>query len=777
LIVLRLVLLILIFVNLVIAQGLHDWKTITYMNDITDLLFTDDQIWASTSGGVYRFDSADSLSVLYTNIDGLGSLDLRSLEEDHYGQMIAGSSDGTINLYDPARDLWEADFNLSGTEIVDLFTNDDTLWVATKKGVAVFFVRPGQLEFRDYYNNLPLIPQNAYRIAVFNGRVYYATEDGLLNAPSNFIKYNLKLAEAWQLLTTKNGLPSNSVRDLVPVSDSLFIATGAGVSTLNLHQQIKRFSSWTSGIVTRILITDQTMYFIRVSDYFQLIDGHWTGLPAENKPIMAAVTDAADNLWIGLREGGLKKAGWTSSYLIDGPASNYIGVLLVDKQGTLWVSSGKFKLSHTYGFYKYGLSGWTNYLFSSAWNNKNSAATVYEDRQGKIWIGSWGGGLTTVDGQTIDYLHAWSGDGQIAISTVNVVKQMALPEVPADERTCLPGADISAQNYTVIPYFLEDNAGNLWCVNHLSRDLNYLAVIAPGQNGNLSTDCSNWIYFGGNIGITTKESEISSLVFDDFGRLWIGTFTSGILVFDYNGTPEDRSDDKPLIRVNTTNANLYSNAVLTLAKDHDGLIWIGTAAGLNSYDGVNFYKHVGDIGPVENKINQIFVDDFNNKWFATDGGVSVLQSNKSPWGSDAWIHYTPDNSGLPSKLINSIFVDARQGKAYIGTERGLSVFSGSFAEYKPDLNAITAGPSPFILDGQTRFTIKNLVFGANVKILNINGRLVRLLSESNGSIEGGRATWDGRDENDRKVPSGVYLYLIYNEEGVTGNGKIAVINP
>jgi len=775
--VLRLFFLVLILVSLLNAQGLHDWKTITYMNDITDLLFADEQIWASTTGGVYRFNIADSTSVLYTNIDGLGSLDMRSLEEDQYGHLIAGSSDGTINLYDPARDQWEADFNLSGTEIVDLFTNHDTLWVATKKGVAVFFVRPDHLEFRDYYNNLPLIPQNAYRIAVFNGRVYYATEDGLLHAPSNFVKYNLKLAEAWQLLTKNNGLPSNSVRDLVPVADSLFIATGAGVSTLDILQQIKHFSSWTSGIVTKILITAKTMYFIRESDYFQLIDGHWTGFPAENKPISTAVTDALDNLWLGLREGGLRKAGWTSSFLTDGPASNFIGVLIVDKQGALWISSGKFKLSHNFGFYKYDFSGWTNYLYSSEWMTKNSAATVYEDNGGKIWIGSWGGGLTTMDDGTIDYLHAWSGAGQIAVSTVNSVEQIALPEVPADKRTCLPGADISAQNYTVIPYFLEDNAGNLWCVNHLSRDLNYLAVMPPDQRGSHSTDCSNWIYFGSNIGITTKESEISSLVFDDFGRLWIGTYTSGILVFDYGGTPENQTDDKPLIRVNTTNANLYSNAVLTLARDHDGLIWIGTAAGLNSYDGVNFYKHVGDIGPVENKINQIFVDDFNNKWFATDGGMSILQSNKSPWDSDAWIHYTPDDSGLPSKLINSIFVDSRQGKAYIGTERGLSVFSGSFAEYKVDLNTVTAGPSPFILDGQTRFTIKNLVFGANVKILNINGRLVKLLSESNGSIEGGRAMWDGRDENDRKVPSGVYLYLIYTEEGVTGNGKIAVIHP
>ena len=59
----------------------------------------------------------------------------------------------------------------------------------------------------------------------------------------------------------------------------------------------------------------------------------------------------------------------------------------------------------------------------------------------------------------------------------------------------------------------------------------------------------------------------------------------------------------------------------------------------------------------------------------------------------------------------------------------------------------------------------------------MNGRLVRVLSENNGLVEGGRAVWDGGDENNSKVPSGIYLYLIYNEEGITGNGKIAVIKP
>ena len=108
-------------------------------------------------------------------------------------------------------------------------------------------------------------------------------------------------------------------------------------------------------------------------------------------------------------------------------------------------------------------------------------------------------------------------------------------------------------------------------------------------------DCANWTYFGNNIGISTSESQLSSLAFDDYGRLWIGTFTSGILVHDYNGTINDRTDDKGLIRVNTSNANLFSNTILTLTKDQDGVMWIGTAGGLNSFDGNNFYKHVGEM--------------------------------------------------------------------------------------------------------------------------------------------------------------------------------------
>ncbi len=767
-----------LYSSTLIAQGLQDWQTITYMNNVTDMLYSDGSIWVSTTGGGYKFNIRDSSAIKYTNIDGLGSLDLSSIEKDQYNHIIAASGDGTINMYMENFNDWTVYNNLNGTKIVDLYTLADTLWVATNTGVAVFLIDENSLEFRDYYDNLPLEPGIAYRVAVFNNRIYYATEKGLLHAPSNFIKYNLKLTESWQLITTDSGLPTNSVRDLVPTRDSLYVATTGGVATISKDGTTAILSSWTSGIVTKMLISENTRYFIREVDYFKWIDEKWVWVENENIRINTAVLDDQNELWTGRQDAGIKKRPWQHAYKIDGPASNHVGVLIKDRRGTLWISSGKFKLSHHYGFYRYDFPDWTNYMFYNGdWFRKNSMAYVYEDRSDRIWFGAWGGGVVTVHNDEIDYYHSWAGEGKMTVSTAEGVEEFQLPEVPANKRPCLAGADIRDPDYTVIPYFIEDIFGNLWLANHLSSDLNYLAVMPRNEQGNLDMDCTGWTYFGSNIGITNKESEISALAFDDFGRLWIGTFTSGILVFDYNGTVDDRTDDKGLIRVNTSNANIFSNTILALSKDQDGVMWIGTAGGLNSFDGTNFYKHVGETGPVENKINQIFVDDFNNKWLATDGGLSVLQSNKSPWESQAWVHYTTENSGLPSKIVNSVYVDSKSSEAYIGTEGGLSIFSGSFAEYKENLESVVAGPSPFILDQTSHFTIKNLVYGASVKILNINGRLVRVLSENNGTVEGGRAVWDGRDENNSNVPSGIYLYLIYNEEGITGNGKIAVIKP
>ncbi len=761
------------------AQGMNDWQTISYMNGVTDMLILDDDIWVTTTGGVYQFDPEDSTYLSYTNIDGLGSLNLSTIEKDIYNHILVGSVDGNISRYDRNFDLWINFNNLSGVEIVDLYTIEDTLWVGTNSGVAVFLITPDNLEFRDYYNNLPISPEIGYRIAVFNQQIFYATENGLLYAPADFIKNNLKNADSWKVLTETDGLPSNSIRDLARTADSMLIGTADGAAVINTDNDISTIDSWTNGIVRKILVSQNDLYFIRYDDYYKWIGDRWSRINRENFRINAGVIDKDKEVWLGLSGGGITNEGWENSFLIDGPASNHVGIVTKDSKGTLWITSGKFKLYNGSGFYKYDFNQWTNYrYYDSYWSRKNNMVYVYADRTDKIWMGAWGGAITVIDEDILDYYHAWPGDGRIKITTTGGEEEIMLPELSPDQRSCLSTAPVGTEYYTVIPYFIEDDEGNLWLANHSASDPEWLTVLPRDEQGNLEMACSDWIYFGSNIGIRPDEGDISAMDFDDFGRLWFGSFGNGILVFDYNRTIDNPNDDQPLIRVNTSsNPTLFSNTVISLKRDLDGVMWIGTAGGLNSFDGQNFHKHIGETGPIENKINQIFVDDFNNKWISTNGGLSILQADKSPWDSDAWIHYTPENSGLPDKIVNSVFVDHLSGETYIGTESGLSIYRGSFSEYKPDLNSVIGGPSPFILYDNASYVLKNLVFGASVKILTINGKLVRLLSDEKGDIEGGRATWDGKDLNSRTAPSGIYVYLVYNEEGITATGKIAVLKP
>jgi ligand-binding sensor domain-containing protein len=760
------------------AQGLQDWKTITYMNDITDMVFSGDEIWVSTSGGIYNFTPEDSTYHAFTNIEGLGSIDLTSIETDIYGKIYAASMDGLINQYDRNVGLWKVYENLKGEVIVDLYTIQDTLWVATNTGVGVFLLSEDQIEFRDFYNNFSLMVDKAYRICVYNNRVYYATDYGLLRAPSNFIRHNLKISDAWEIITVNEGLPANSVLDIVPMADSIIVGTLSGAASIKVDNTLSIINSWDKGRVSRILTSDSDIYFVNDRAYYKQVGDAWIWINTESTTVTSGFIDDFSNLWVGLGRGGLKRSDWNSSFMVDGPASNHIGSLIKDRNGSLWISSGKFKLAQGEGFYHYDFDHWTNYKFyNNEWYRKNNVVNVYEDLTGKIWYGAWGGGISIVDDNQLDFFHGWAGNGRLEITTIASKSEVITSELEPLRRTCFSPAQVSLDDYLVNPYFLEDVDGNLWCISYEAENESFLAVIPRNENGELELDCSGWTYFGRNIGFSEEEGQISTLEYDDYNRLWIGTFSSGILVFDYNGTVENRSDDQSLIRVNTGNASLFSNKILALKRDHDGIMWIGTAGGLSSFDGQSFFKHVGDLGPVENKINSIFIDSFNNKWFATDGGISILKADESPWDSESWLHYTPDNSGLPDKIVNSIFVDQDKGEAYIGTESGLSIYSGSFSELKKELSSVVSGPSPFVLNDNTDFVIKNLVFGASVKILNVNGRLVRTLSNENGNVEGGRATWDGRDQSMAKVPSGVYIYLIYSEEGITASGKIAVIKP
>ncbi|MFQ6115029.1 MAG: FG-GAP-like repeat-containing protein [bacterium] len=90
----------------------------------------------------------------------------------------------------------------------------------------------------------------------------------------------------------------------------------------------------------------------------------------------------------------------------------------------------------------------------------------------------------------------------------------------------------------------------------------------------------------------------------------------------------------------------------------------------------------------------------------------------------------------------------------------------------PDLSHVFAYPNPYRSNsGQEYITIAGLTHEATVKILDASGRLLRTLQETDGN---GGVQWDLKDESERIVPSGIYIFYVVGGEK-KAVGKLAVI--
>jgi ligand-binding sensor domain-containing protein/signal transduction histidine kinase len=278
--------------------------------------------------------------------------------------------------------------------------------------------------------------------------------------------------------------------------------------------------------------------------------------------------------------------------------------------------------------------------------------TIYEDREGNLWIGTIGNG----------------------------VKCLAAPA--RETVTTLP--DLSGGNvYSIV----QDSAGHLWfgTANGLTRfdgktvhkyttndglppgDLLKLAIDRKKRLWAASRDGIGYFKNGGfetfEIAEDLRGSRFSTLMPDPRGRLWIGT--SNGLICCANGaftcyTVEDRLKD---------------NRVTSLYQDDEGNTWIGTWNGVNvlSDSAGTFTSITTDNGLPHNFIYSLLQDREGNMWVATHAGVSCLRSiNMATYSK---------KDGLPHESIYDMIQD-RKGRYWIGTANGLSCFAdGKFKTY------------------------------------------------------------------------------------------------
>lgn len=103
-----------------------------------------------------------------------------------------------------------------------------------------------------------------------------------------------------------------------------------------------------------------------------------------------------------------------------------------------------------------------------------------------------------------------------------------------------------------------------------------------------------------------------------------------------------------------------------IAQTKNGLLWIGTYAGLYSYDGIKFTMH-SEFDSVKN-VNCLYVDEEGRMWIGTnDNGLSIMIDKEI-------INVIEDTDGLPSNSVRAIERDSN-GNYYIGTSFGIGIVS------------------------------------------------------------------------------------------------------
>ncbi|RAJ37251.1 hybrid sensor histidine kinase/response regulator transcription factor [Pedobacter cryoconitis] len=121
---------------------------------------------------------------------------------------------------------------------------------------------------------------------------------------------------------------------------------------------------------------------------------------------------------------------------------------------------------------------------------------------------------------------------------------------------------------------------------------------------------------------------------------------------------------------------LSQNAVLSIAQDRDGFIWLGTRRGLNRYDGYRFKIYLNnpaDSNSLRNDyINALYKDQKGSLWVGTDAGLQKYNSQKE---SFELVRDSGSMSNPEGKKVTCMEED-KSGNLWVGTEYGLKLLAG-----------------------------------------------------------------------------------------------------
>lgn len=332
-------------------------------------------------------------------------------------------------------------------------------------------------------------------------------------------------------------------------------------------------------------------------------------------------------------------------------------------------------------------------------------------------------------------------------------------------------------SYNLINGLKYDYDGNLWVLNSQAKQSNLLELTKDGEWVNhYQKDLAD----NDGVGLRVMQSAI----IDNRNQLWfVNNYWEYTSYFSYdinNGT----LFCSPTQLVNQDGTVYSTFTPLCVAEDIEGNIWLGTNIGPFMIDKNNLTSTtVNQIKVPRNDgsdfadyllsgviIRSMAVDGGGRKWFGTqDNGVYLISADNLTQIQ----HFTSENSPLLNNTINSIAINHETGEVFFGTENGLCSYISDATNASTEMTKdnVYAYPNPVTPDYTGLINIVGLTLNADVKIVSSSGKLI-----AEGRSNGGSFTWDGCDQQGRRVASGVYMVITATSDGKKGTVcKIAII--
>ncbi|MBF0242145.1 MAG: hypothetical protein HQK64_06645 [Desulfamplus sp.] len=204
-----------------------------------------------------------------------------------------------------------------------------------------------------------------------------------------------------------------------------------------------------------------------------------------------------------------------------------------------------------------------------------------------------------------------------------------------------------------------DNKGRLW----VGTEQNALAYLEVDK----ADSAPVWRLFNSQNSPITDDCTILSLLSDDVGGVWIGTYGSGLFHFGADGKWKE---------FNTQNSEIPDDYINTLLNDGNGGLWVGTMMGGVAHYGADGSWEIFNVGNgdlSDDDIRALAPEKGGGVWIGTNsGGLIRLDAN----GKSLIIN--KENSPLPSDKIGALLLDKQTGGLWIGT------FGGGLAYLKID---------------------------------------------------------------------------------------------